>query len=69
MPGNYTSNYINQSTRVVFITFSFYSPTADYFVVVDIMVEFFISGYVQPTYLNVMPFRANIFENSSEKAL
>lgn len=54
---------------MVFITFSFYSPSADYFVNVDMMVEFFISGYVHPTYLNIVPFKANIFELNEEKTL
>jgi hypothetical protein len=51
------------------MTFSFYNPSGDYFVVVDIMVEFLIAGIVVPTFLRVIPFRANIFEAGEEKAL
>eukprot|EP00347_Sterkiella_histriomuscorum_P023471 403334518 len=63
------NKYIDINTRVHFITFSFYNPTCDYFVVIDMMVEFFAAGIVNPTYVNIIPFRANIFEQSGEKAL
>ena len=33
------------------------------------MVEFFAAGVVHPTSVNVIPFKANIFELSGEKAL
>lgn len=51
------------------ITFAYYSISSDYFVVVDILVEFIIAGIVHPTYFRVMPFKANIFELSNEKGL
>lgn len=63
------AGYIDQSTRVHFITFSLYQPISDYFVSVEIMVEFFISGVVHPTYISIMPFKGNVFELSGERAL
>ena len=61
------------------MTLSVYNPSTgkeydalnslDYFVSIDIMVEFFAAGVVHPTYVNVIPFKANIFELSGEKAL
>ncbi len=62
-------DYITLATRVHFITFSFYNPNSDYFVTVDIMIEFLASGVVNPTYMNIIPSRANIYESDSEKGL
>lgn len=62
----FAMNYITPATRAHFITFSFYSPSSDYFVTTDILIEFLASGVVNPTYMNIVPSRANIFENSRE---
>jgi hypothetical protein len=38
-------------------------------VAVDILVEFIIAGIIHPTYLRVLPFKANVFELKEEKLL
>jgi hypothetical protein len=63
------SNYMDPSTRVIFISFSFYQPMTDYFIAVNIMVEFLISGLVFPQGIRIYPFKANVFELSGDKAL
>jgi len=62
-------NYFHSSTRAFFVSFTLYQTINDYFIAVDIMIEFLVSGNVFPTYIKVLPFKANIFELSGEKAL
>jgi hypothetical protein len=33
------------------------------------MIEFLAAGIINPTYINIIPFRANVFESSREKGL
>lgn len=60
-------SYIDESTRAHMIQFTFYSPSAEIFVAVDILVEFIVTGYVNPTYFIITPFMANIFETYSDR--
>jgi len=46
-----------------------YDLISDYFVVFDMMVEFLVSGNIFPTYIKILPFKANIFELTGEKML
>lgn len=64
-----SNNYIHQSTRAHFISLNLYSPSSDLFVAINILVEFMIAGTVNPTYTRIVPFKANVFELSSEKWL
>jgi len=61
------SNYITPATRAHFISFTFYNPSSDQFGTVVIITEFLTSGNVIPSALNVIPFKMNVFELSSEK--
>ena len=49
--------------------FTLYDSLSDYFIVFDMMVEFLVSGYVFPTYIKILPFKANLFELAGEKVL
>src|SRR5436305_1278462 len=61
--------YITSATRAHMIQFLMYNPSSDLFVAVDILIEFLVSGLVNPTYLKIVPFKANIFEVHMEKIL
>lgn len=62
-------DYIGPSSRVFFMQFTLYDSLSDYFIVFDMMVEFLVSGNVFPTYIKILPFKANLFELSGEKLL
>lgn len=58
-----TSNgYVDRSTRVIIIEFTLYQRLIDYFVTVEVMVEFSISGVVSPTSFKVYSYRPNAFD-------
>lgn len=63
------SGYFNVTTRVHFITLNLYASSSDYFVCIDIMVEFAVSGLLVPKYFTALVFKANIFETEAEKFL
>jgi hypothetical protein len=42
---------------------------SDYFIAINIMAEFLISGLLYPSGIRIYPFKANVFELSGEKAL
>lgn len=62
-------NYLDSTTRAFFMQFTMYDSISDYFVVIDLMVEFLVSGNVFPTFIKILPFKANIFELTEEKLL
>ena len=63
------NGYFDKSTRVHFIQFSLYQRLTDYFIAVEIMVEFSISGMVYPSSIKIFPFKPNVFELSQDKGL
>jgi hypothetical protein len=63
------ANYFESTTRAFFLQFTIYDTISDYFIVFDMMVEFLVSGNIFPTYIKILPFKANIFELTGEKLL
>jgi len=39
--------------------FSFYIPTDDVFITVEILIEFLASGNINPTYIDVLSYKCN----------
>lgn len=54
--------FISQSTRALNIVFSFYNPSYDEWMAVDILIEFSVNGLVSPTFMHVNSF--DIFGNT-----
>lgn len=45
------NNYIDKGTRAVIVAFSFYNPSHDEWMAVDILIEFSVTGLVNPSFL------------------
>jgi hypothetical protein len=65
----FTNGYYDEATRVFILSFAFYHKITDYFIAMQILVEFLPSGQVYPSHIKILPFRPNIFEDSEEKFL
>lgn len=63
------NNFFDSTTRAFFIQFTIYDTISDYFIVFDMLAEFLVSGNILPTYIKILPFKANIFELTGEKFL
>ena len=62
-------NYFDASTRVFFMQFTLYDSLSDYFIVFEMTAEFLVSGNIFPTFIKILPFKANIFELKGEKVI
>ena len=63
------SNYIDQSTRAVFLYINFYNPSQDLFISTEILFEFSNTGLVTPNHINVRTFKAYVFGTASERGV
>ena len=62
-------NFLDNSTRALFISFALYSPSYDIFVSSEILIEFSVTGAVNPSHVIVDTFYPNSIETNSQKVL
>lgn len=62
-------NYVDSSSRSLFITFTIMNPSTGIWVSIEYLFEISVLGLVNPTRANVKPFKPNILETGEEKGL
>jgi hypothetical protein len=63
------NEFISESTRSIFLTFTIFSPSISMWVACEFLFETSVIGLVNPTYAIIRPFRPDILETGGEQGL